>query len=94
MKVGDRVRLPRTLSQPAGEYRVVAVDANYIRFVSTKEGVKRGSRRQNWQLCLSVPYLHRPRLWMRTRSLETKACSVRVDTTLALRLRCQLSIVK
>jgi len=41
MKMGDRVRLPPSLSQPAGEYRIVAFDDNYVRLVSTKQGVKR-----------------------------------------------------
>ncbi len=30
MKIGDRVRLPPSLSQPEGEYRVVAVDDNSL----------------------------------------------------------------
>lgn len=41
MKKGDRVRLPATLSQPAGEYRIVRIDADLIHLVSTKGGVKR-----------------------------------------------------
>jgi hypothetical protein len=41
MKVGDRVRLPPTLSQPGGEYRIVAIDDDRFRLVSTKERVKR-----------------------------------------------------
>ncbi len=41
MRIGDRVRLPPTLSQPGGEYRIVAVDEAHVRLVSTKESVKR-----------------------------------------------------
>lgn len=41
MKVGDRVRLPPTLSQPGGEYRIVAIDDNHFRVVSTKGAVNR-----------------------------------------------------
>ena len=41
MKIGDRVRLPPTLSQPGGEYRIVAVDDDHVRLRSTKGGVKR-----------------------------------------------------
>ena len=40
MRVGDRVRLPPTLSQPAGEYCIVAIEGNEIRLVS-KNGIER-----------------------------------------------------
>jgi hypothetical protein len=40
MKVGDRIRLPPTLSHPADEYRVVEIVANQVRLVS-KHGARR-----------------------------------------------------
>jgi len=41
MKIGDRVTLPPTLSQPGGEYRIVALDDNDVHLISTKGWVKR-----------------------------------------------------
>src|SRR5689334_328001 len=40
MKVGDRVKLPPSLSEPGGEYRIVAMNADTVRLRS-KHGVER-----------------------------------------------------
>ncbi len=41
LKVGDRLRLPATLSQPGGEYRVVAIKDDMVEFRSSKDNVTR-----------------------------------------------------